>query len=74
MTPTVRMTLFDMAVNKLGLKIDADQPYREMGFAKARSDTQALRGTRDILGPKDMSVGGPTDEPTMENPNEGGRS
>lgn len=74
MTPTVRMTLFDMAVNKLGLKIDADQPYREMGFAKARSDTQALRGTRDILGPKDMSVGGPTDEPTMENPNEGGPS
>ena len=74
MTPAVRMGLYDKAVNQLGLKIDREQPYREFGFAKARSDEQALRGTFKILGPQDQAVGGPSDEATLENPNQGGRS
>lgn len=74
MTPTVRMKLYDDGVNKLGLKIDSEQPYREFGFAKARSDKQALRGSFNILGPQDQAIGGPTDETTLDNPNQGGRS
>lgn len=43
-TPQVRMDLFDRAVNRLGLDIDSDQPYREFGFAKARHAAKKLRG------------------------------
>lgn len=71
MTPSVRMKLYDDGVNKLGLEIDAEQPYREFGFAKARGNNK-LRGQREVLGPQDISVGGVNSDTTAENPAEKG--
>ena len=65
------MKLYDDGVNKLGLEIDAEQPYREFGFAKARGNNK-LRGQREVLGPQDVSVGGVNSDTTAENPAEKG--
>lgn len=43
-TPQVRMDLYDKGVNRLGLEIDSDAPYREFGFPRARHASKRLRG------------------------------
>ena len=66
MTPTVRMSLYEKAVNQLGLKIDREQPYREFGFAKARCDVDPVRGASAAHGPVDDPDGRRADRESVE--------
>lgn len=55
-TPESRMRLYDMAINKLGMVIDEDQPYKEFGFVKARDPSKRLKGEVQILGSEDRAA------------------
>ena len=55
-TPRDRMDLYDKAINKLGMKIDEDQPYKEFGFAKARDESKRLGGEKEVLGTDERIV------------------
>lgn len=48
-TPESRMTLIKSAVNDLGMEIDADSVYREMGIARARDKSKRLPGKPVVL-------------------------
>lgn len=49
MTPAARMKLYDDAVNRLGLSVDEDAPYREFGICRARDPEKQLRGAPVVL-------------------------
>lgn len=68
MTPTVRMDLYDKAVNKLGMRLSSDPLHREFGFVKATEGHEALIGERDVLGPQDSAVGGAPAPVSVTNP------
>ncbi|MFO0578686.1 MAG: DUF935 family protein [Polyangia bacterium] len=60
MTPDVRMKLYDDAVNRLGMDVDAAPAYREFGLARARTASRRLRGAPVTL-PSDGAATSTTD-------------
>lgn len=69
-TPSVRMDLYDRAVNKLGLAIDQDATYREFGFPRARSANKALKGEAILLAADGASTSTTDALQGKENPKE----